>query len=258
LTPRTDTARFTETIQHLSRLRQYRLQQPPISHVEMDASLAQLRRFQSTRLAKTYADLLASKRYEPACRFFLTDIYAPRDFSQRDQEIEYLYAIMSSFLPEFLLRVVRKAVEMNDLTNELDLALSRVLVEDLGVLPDNPDAKGEDTQGTGSCITPELYAEAYRICDNYDERAHQIYLIGEVGSMVDRGTRIPLVGVTLHLARRPAVRAGWGELHDFLERGYTAFKHMRRADEFLRAIQEREMGILDRIFDGHPDPFLIP
>jgi hypothetical protein len=257
LTPRTDVARFSETIQHLSRLRQYRLEQPPISHIEMDASLAQLRRFQSTRLAKTYADLLASKRYEPACRFFLTDIYAPRDFSQRDQEIEYLYAIMSNFLPEFLLRVVRKAVEMNDLTNELDLALSRVLVEDLGVRPNDTEAEGTVAEHESAQITPELYAEAYRICDNYAERTHQIHLIGEVGRMVDRGTRIPLVGTTLHLARRPAVRAGWGELHDFLERGYTAFKHMRRADEFLRIIQEREMGILDRIFDGHPDPFLI-
>ncbi len=129
---RPDTERFTETIQHLSRLRQYRAQQPPISHVELDDSLARLRAWQSTRLARTHADLLASHRYGPACRFFLTEIYAPRDFSQRDQDIEYLYAVMSGFLPEFLLKVVRKAIEMNDLTNELDQELSRVLVEDAG------------------------------------------------------------------------------------------------------------------------------
>ena len=133
MTPRTDTARFTETIQHLSRLRQYRLAQPPISHAEMDASLLRLRAWQSARLAQTHADLLESHRYGPACRFFLDEIYAPRDFSQRDQDIEYLYAIMSSFLPEFLIKVVRKAIEMNDLTNELDWALSRVLVENLGI-----------------------------------------------------------------------------------------------------------------------------
>jgi hypothetical protein len=241
LTPRTDAARFTETIQHLSRLRQYRLAQPPISHAEMDASLLRLRAWQSARLAQTHADLLESHRYGPACRFFLDEIYAPRDFSQRDQDIEYLYAIMSSFLPEFLIKVVRKAIEMNNLTNELDWALSRVLIEKLGVTEQ---------------ITPELYAEAYRICDNYEERAHQIHLIGEVGSMVDRGTRIPLMGITLHLARRPARRAGWVELHEFLEKGYTAFKHMGRADEFLKTIQEREMGILDRIYAGHPEPFL--
>jgi hypothetical protein len=152
---------------------------------------------------------------------------------------------MSGFLPEFLLKVVRKAIEMNDLTNELDLALSRVLVEDLGV----------NGTALSPTITPQIYAEAYRVCDNYAERAHQIRLIGEVGSMVDRGTRIPLVGATLHLARHPARRAGWGELHDFLEHGYTAFKHMGRADGFLRIIQERETTILERIYARHPDPF---
>jgi hypothetical protein len=241
LTPRSDAARFSETIRHLARLRQYRLAQPPISHAEMDESLLRLRSWQSDRLAQTYADLLESNRYGPACRFFLDEIYAPRDFSQRDQDIEYLYAIMSSFLPEFLIKVVRKAIEMNDLTNELDWALSRALVENLGL--------------TGE-ITPEQYAEAYRICDNYAERAHQIQLIGEVGRMVDRGTRIPLIGATLHLAQRPARRAGWGALHDFLNHGYTAFKHMGRADDFLNIVQEREMGILDRIYAGLPDPFL--
>lgn len=245
---RPETARFSETIQHLSRLRQYRLEQPPISHTEMDASLAQLRSWQSARLAQTHADLLASHRYGPACRFFLSDIYAPRDFSQRDQDIEYLYAIMSSFLPEFLLKVVRKAIEMNDLTNELDQALARVLVENLGVTGDS----------TGASITPQLYAEAYRICDNFAERLHQIELIGEVGRMVDRGTRIPLVGATLHLARHPARRAGWGELQGFLERGYTAFKHMGRAEGFLHTIQQREITILERIFAHHPDPFQTP
>lgn len=241
MSPRTDAARFAETIQHLSRLRQYRQEQPPISHVEMDTSLMRLRVWQSERLARTHADLLASHKYGPACRFFLEDIYAPRDFSQRDQDIEYLYAIMSSFLPEFLIKVVRKAIEMNNLTNELDQALCHALFENLGV---------------SDRITAEQYAEAYRICDNFAERGRQIELIGEVGRMVDRGTRIPLIGTTLHLARRPAHRAGWGELQTFLERGYIAFKHMGRADVFLSTIQEREMGILERIYAHHPDPFL--
>jgi hypothetical protein len=242
LTPRSDSARFTETIHHLSRLRQYRLSQPPISHAAIDDSMLILRTWQSGRLAQTYADLLDSHRYSSACRFFLDEIYAPRDFSQRDQDIEYLYAIMSSFLPEFLIKVVRKAIELNDLTNELDLFLSHTLVESLGVTDQ---------------ITPELYAEAYRLCDNFEARLHQIDLIGEVGRMVDRGTRIPLVGVTLHLAKHPARHAGWGELHKFLETGYTAFKHMGRAEKFLNTIQERERIILINIYDNRPDPFLI-
>ena len=43
----------------------------------------------------------------------------------------------------------------------------------------------------------------------------------------------------------------------FLERGYTAFKHMRGAEGFLRTIEGRETKILDRIFMGKARPFEI-
>ena len=204
--------------------------------------MALLRLWQSNRLERTYADLLASRRYGPACRFFLDNIYAPRDFSQRDHDIEYLYGVMSHFLPDFLLALVRNVVEINNLSNELDQALLRALVEDLGV---------KDT------ITEELYAEGYLICDNYDERARQIELLVKIGHEVDISTHLPLVGTTLRLARAPARRTGWGDLQDFLERGFNAFKHMHGAHEFLDTIYEREMKILDRIFEGMKEPFEI-
>ncbi len=201
-----------------------------------------LRTWQAKRLSRTYADLLANPRYAPACQFFLSDIYAARDFSQRDHDIAYLYGIMSSFVPDFMLSVVRDAVELNSLSHALDQALLRALVEDLGVT---------DT------ITPELYAAGYRICDNYAERARQIEMLVELGRQVDLGARIPFVGATLRLARGPARRAGWHELQDFLERGYAAFRTMGNAKEFLNTIRQREMRILDRIFSNDSDPFSI-
>ena len=56
-----------------------------------DPHLIQLRAWQMERLAQTHAALLASERYGPACRFFLSDLFAPRDFSQRDQGFQHLY-----------------------------------------------------------------------------------------------------------------------------------------------------------------------
>jgi hypothetical protein len=170
----------------------------------------------------------------------LENIYASHDFSQRDHDIQYLYGVMSHFLPDFLLALVRNAVEINSLTNALDQALLRALVDELGVT---------DT------ITEELYAEGYRICDNYDERAHQIELLVKIGHEVDISTRLPLVGMTLRIARAPARRTGWGDMQDFLERGFNAFKHMHGAGAFLDIIYQREMKILDRIFEGMEDPF---
>lgn len=237
-----ETSRFTETIHHLAHLGHYKATQPQLTTNGLDEKLAILRAWQSQRLANTYADFLNSERFGAACRFFLDDIYASRDFSHRDHDIQYLYGLMSRFLPEFLLKLVHKAIEMNQLTNYLDEQLLLALVDELGVT---------DT------ITPELYAQAYRICDNYQERTYQIQLVGEVGHMVEKSTHLPLVTTTLRMARLPARHAGWGELQDFLERGYTAFKKMKGAGPFLSAIQQREMAILDRIFTNHPQPFLL-
>jgi len=240
LSAASEASRFKETIYHLSHLSQYKTAQPSVTAKGLDAKLAMLRAWQSQRLGQTHADLLASERFGPACRFFLNDIYAPRDFSQRDHDIEYLYEAMAHFIPEFMLKLVHTTILMNQLTNSLDQALVHVLVDNLSVT---------DT------ITSQLYAQAYHICNNYEERAAQIQMVVDIGHMVDMSRRLPLVGTTLRLARLPARSAGWGDLQDFLERGFTAFKHMRGASGFLNTIQQREMDILDRIFDNRPLPF---
>ena len=59
----------------------------------------------------------------------------------------------------------------------------------------------------------------------------------------------------MKLARVPAQRAGWGELYDFLKRGYAAFKQLRDVTTFVRIIAQRERRILDQIYSGNPDPF---
>src|SRR5512135_1874317 len=61
--------------------------------------LAMLREWQADRLAHTYADLRADRHYGPACEFFLSDIYAARDFSQRDQDLERIHDRLSHILP---------------------------------------------------------------------------------------------------------------------------------------------------------------
>ena len=65
-------------------------------------------------------------------------------------------------------------VALSNLTNALDERLARALVDELGVT---------------DAITLERYAEAYRICDNYDERRRQIQMIDAIGRGIDRRTR---------------------------------------------------------------------
>jgi hypothetical protein len=207
---------------------------------ELAPEIALLRRFQSQRLARTHADLLASPRFGPAAQFFLTDVYGPRDFSQRDADMQRFYDGVRKVLPERAVTVLADVVNLSALTNELDDRLIHALVDELGIT---------------DSITLEQYAAAYRLCDNYDERLHQIQLIEEIGRGIDRMIKIPFIAIALRLAHAPAVLAGWTELQQYLERGFTAFKHMKGADDFMNAIIGRETRILDAIFANEAEPF---
>ena len=207
---------------------------------ELAPEIALLRRFQSQRLARTHADLLSSPRYRPAAQFFLNDVYAPRDFSQRDADMQRFYEGVRKVLPERAVAILANVVELAGLTDRLDTELAETLVNKLGVT---------------DSITLEQYADAYRLRDNYEPRLHQINLINQIGLGIDRLVHIPLIGISLKLAHAPAVLAGWGELQGYLERGFAAFKHMKGAEGFLNAITTRETTILDRIFANHPEPF---
>jgi hypothetical protein len=198
-----------------------------------------LREWQVERLKRTHADLLASPRYQRAARFFLSDIYGPRDFAKRDESIERVYSSMVTVLPPAALHTIAVAVEVHVLSTELDRALWKVLTRDLKV---------------ADALTEAQYVEGFRRCANRDERLRQVTLIRQVGEDLDDIAHRPLLGRLLKMARGPAKLAGFGELQDFLERGFEAFRSMNGAGEFLDAIVTRESAIIERIYAGHPAP----
>ncbi|MEO0973821.1 MAG: hypothetical protein AAFX85_12065, partial [Pseudomonadota bacterium] len=59
-----------------------------------------LESWQAQRLAMTYSDLRGEERYGPAVEFFLSDIYGPRDFSRRDDDVRRVFPLMSAVLSE--------------------------------------------------------------------------------------------------------------------------------------------------------------
>lgn len=201
-----------------------------------------LRGWQSDRLAATYRDLLDSARYHAAARFFLTDLYGPKDFSERDHEVERILPTMSATLPASGIRTIALAIEVDALSEELDAAMVAELRSARAM------AK----------ITDKAYAEAYRRCGRRDQRELQLRLIGEIGDALAALVRRPFIHAALRLMRGPAKLAGLAELHQFLEDGYNAFHGMGDPSEFLSAITTREKIILRQLFDGEPRPFDIP
>lgn len=206
-----------------------------------DVRLRQLARWQGTRLARTHADLLESPRYRPAVQFFLDDLYAPKDYSRRDRDLMKISPALARVLPESAVSTMGLALEMNVVTEELDLATDRAL-SDLDL---------------SYPLTEESYAEAVRASGERAKRRRQIELIREVGEDLDVVVRMRWVKRALQLARTPAQVSGLGGLHDLLERGFRAFHGMGGAGEFLDAICGRELEILERIYAGHPEPFAL-
>lgn len=201
-----------------------------------------LRTWQADRLARTYADLLADPRYLPAARFFLEDLYGPKDFTERDDEVARILPTMTRLLPVSAVQTFALAVELDCLSEQLDAALTDALRE-------------ANAPGKPLLIDAAAYAAAFRKCANRAEREQQIALVGKIGVALDGLARKPLVAKAVEMMRRPAHAAGLGELHEFLERGFLAFRHMNGANEFLAIIDRRERQILKRLFAGDPDPF---
>ena len=195
------------------------------------ARLAALKAWQAERLAATYADLTAKPRYAAATRFFLDDLYGPKDFTSRDDAMIRILPTMSRLLPESAVETAAQAIELEALTEQLDQRVAKAL-----------PARG--------AITEERYAEAYREGSTPAERKRQLRLAVGVGERLDALVDRPFFLRTLSLMRTPARLAGLGELQSFLERGFLAFAQMRGAREFLDTLVAREEAIIKEIFSG--------
>jgi len=207
---------------------------------DVQARRLALRAFQTERLERTYPDLLASPRYAPAASFFLSDLYGAKDVTARDEGVARILPMLVRIMPAAALDTIAQAMELDALSERLDLALVAAL-------------RAGDPSGTAA-ITGVAYAAAYRAAATRADRERQIALTVEIGAALDRLARKPLLGGALRVMEAPARSAGLGALHDFLARGLKAFKHMRGADEFLRIIEARERLINDRMYAGVVEP----
>lgn len=187
-----------------------------------------LRAWQAERLAASYPDLLASERYGEAARFFLSDLYGPTDFSRRDEEIERILPMLRVALPSSGLETLSLAMELDAISESLDAAMVATLPKRRGKL----------------VLDQESYAEAYRRVGRRSERERQVELIVETGEALEALARKSLVAGALRVMRGPAHLAGLGELHEFLERGFAAFRRMGPASEFLARIADNERRLM--------------
>jgi hypothetical protein len=201
-----------------------------------DAGLAQrvdaVKRFQHARFQESYAHLLRQPRYRDAALFFLEDLYGPADFGERDRQFERVVPGLIRMFSHDIVGTICQLAELHALSEELDTAMARQLVD----LP----------------LRWPGYARAGARPVACQARARQIELLHSIGRALDRYTRSSLLRHSLKLLRGPAQLAGIGALHAFLERGFDTFGAMKGAKEFLREIVDQETRLAQTLFDIDP------
>ncbi len=205
------------------------------SQPEVERRLAVLQHWQVARLRTTYADYAAQDRYRDTLEFFVTDLYGPHDYSQRNRDLGKVLHRFERVLSARAIDTLAMALQLELLSQELDLAMLEVIADE--------------------AITELSYMQAYRSVGRVDDRRQQIALIIGAGRALDDVVRNPAIGAALWAARLPARVAGVMVLHDFLHRGYQAFSVMQGAESFLTAVEQRETIIMNNLLAGSSDPF---
>jgi hypothetical protein len=195
-----------------------------------------LRAWQSSRLARTHADLLASAEFADAARFFLTDLYGPAEIGNRDILMQRVAPIMSKTLPVAGLEAIADAIALDALSESLDADMVAALGDDIGH------------------HSAAAYGRAYRAVGRPSDRARQIDLIEHLGGALESLARQRFIGAALAAMRKPARIAGFGDLQAFLERGYEAFRKMKRVAPFLDVVVLRERAVSRALFSGDDSP----
>lgn len=212
-----------------------RLREESRSLPDIGDAVSRLKRFQGTRFAGTYADLLASGTYSEAARFFLEELYGERDYRERDAQFARIAGAVEKLFPKDVGQTAAALARLHALTESLDHAMGRAL-----------HASAADDVGA--------YVRAWKDVGRRADRQSQLEAVVGLGAELTRLTRLPGLRTLLKMMRRPAAAANLRSLQAFLEAGFDTFAAVAQrpggAERFLETIREREQRLLDLLFDA--------
>ncbi len=208
-------------------------QKPPVS-IEMKRELQD---FQVRQLKRNFSDIYDSKEYGKLCQFFANDIYAPKDFEERNRSFEQISNYFRNSLGDKLFHGLIRLLDLYEMSDDMD-DLMVVTLEKMGV------------KGT---ISQEQYDKAYYLSDNYDRRVEQLDLIVECFDFTHALTRFRSIGWILKTARLTShlFSGSKDNIVDMLQRGYDAMRDTASVEGFNDIIYEREMKRLNRIYEQY-------
>jgi hypothetical protein len=206
------------------------------SNPNLRSATVAIKSFQARRFEGTYADLLATREYGGAARFFLEDLYSDKDYTQRDAQFARIAGGLQRLFPQQVIETAVGLAQLHVLTEELDRHMADVWV-------------GLDVAGPTDDAA--RYLACWSAVGRESDRELQLEMVLKIGFELDRLTRVTGLRMMLRMMRRPAMAAGLGSLQTFLESGFDIFAHMSGkgsgARYFLSTIRDRESSWIKRL-----------
>lgn len=224
-----------DAIADVTALRLHRTGDPALG-----AAVRRVKTLQAQRFRGTYADLMASPAFGPAARFFLEELYSDIDYTDRDQQFGRIAGTLQTMFPAAVVETAVALAVLHAQTEELDQDMGRAWLAQEGEAPSDA----------------ARYTAAWRTVGQRHARQQQLQRVLAMGTDLARLTRTPGLRMMLRMMRGPANAAGMGALQKFLEAGFDTFGQLARqrggVEQFLAAIDTRERGLMDQLFDTDP------
>lgn len=215
------------------------LRQASLVDPALQAALQHTKQRQARRFARVYRDLLDNPLFSSAAQFFLTELYADKDFSLRDQQFSRIADTVEKLFPQSVVQVTQALADLHLLTEQLDFAMAHAMLALPATTPPLPAAL--------------VYLHAWRATGAREQRLRQLASVMTLGQQLGQLARTPGLRLMLKMMRGPAAAAGLSDLQRFLEAGFDAFakiaKHPRGVSDFLATIQSRESAFIASLFD---------
>lgn len=216
------------------------LRQARQSHPELAQRTQALKHWQAQRFSKTYVDVLQDPHMGPAAKFFLTELYSDKEYSQRDAQFARIAGTLERMFPQAVIHTATFLAQLHALSETLDANMARVWLHHAQDLPQVLD-EGSYRQLWQALMPLTGYSQA---------RQAQIQAAQELGQQLQRHTRLPGLRLMLRMMRAPASAAGLHQLQQFLENGFDTFAQLGNAGkvkDFLQTIQTREQAWLAKM-----------
>ena len=188
------------------------------------------------RLAVMYADWISQKGFDGIPDFFRHHLYSPPNKEARDAALDSLYQKLKSVTGPEMTANIHMLIELNKLTDDLDLDTARVLLQT--TLREKPPDQ----------VTFDELFVAVRQAGRKEERKKQVAMVAECLTFFFSLSKLPLIKLVMAPIKVAASLVGAMDLVSTMEAGYSLSRNIKDMSPFVETFLQREVEFIDADF----------